>query len=170
MKKFLLALMSVFLVSCQSAGSGEFEIKEQVYFEPLKETDFVITDALTENDSALEFMKDAENIYRLSIILTVSPAANNKEQFSVSINNNEIDKVLTEYTYSVPEDLWLSDIRSDQLTNRATSQTVNYILILDEEQKETIITQLKETPILIKIVGDESGLKEIAYALTDFDN
>lgn len=167
MKKFLLALMSVFLVSCQTAGSGEFEITDQVYFEPLKETDFVINDYITENDSALDFMKDSENTYRLSIILYVDAALENKEQFSVNVINNELNKVLDKYVYPFTEGLMLSDIQSN---TSKTNYTFNYILILDEAQKEEVITLLKETPILIKTVGDKSGLKERVYALTDFDN
>lgn len=167
MKKFLLALMSVFLVSCQTAGSGEFEITDQVYFEPLKETDFVINDYITENDSALDFMKDSENTYRLSIILYVDAALENKEQFSVNVINNELNKVLDKYVYPFTEGLMLSDIQSN---TSKTNYTFNYILILDEAQKDEVITLLKETPILIKTVGDKSGLKERVYALTDFDN
>lgn len=167
MKKFLLALMSVFLVSCQTAGSGEFEITDQVYFEPLKESDFVINDYITENDSALDFMKDSENTYRLSIILYVDAALENKEQFSVNVINNELNKVLDKYVYPFTEGLMLSDIQSN---TSKTNYTFNYILILDEAQKEEVITLLKETPILIKTVGDKSGLKERVYALTDFDN
>lgn len=167
MKKFLLAFMSVFLVSCQTAGSGEFEITDQVYFEPLKESDFVINDYITENDSALDFMKDSENTYRLSIILYVDAALENKEQFSVNVINNELNKVLDKYVYPFTEGLMLSDIQSN---TSKTNYTFNYILILDEAQKEEVITLLKETPILIKTVGDKSGLKERVYALTDFDN
>lgn len=167
MKKFLLALMSVFLVSCQSAGSGEFEITDQVYFEPLKESDFIIDDYLVANESALDFMKDSENNYRLSIILYVDAALENKEQFSVNVINNELNKVLDKYVYPFTEGLMLSDIQSN---TSKTNYTFNYILILDEAQKEEVITLLKETPILIKTVGDKSGLKEIVYALTDFDN
>lgn len=167
MKKFLLALMSVFLVSCQTAGSGEFEITDQVYFEPLKESDFVINDYITNNDSALDFMKDSENTYRLSIILYVDAALENKEQFSVNVINNELNKVLDKYVYPFTEGLMLSDIQSN---TSKTNYTFNYILILDEAQKDEVITLLKETPILIKTVGDKSGLKERVYALTDFDN
>lgn len=170
MKKFLLAIMTVFLVSCQSAGSGEFEITDQVYFEPLKESDFVIDDNLAENESALDFLKETDNVYRLSIVISVSSSKNNKEQFSVRIDNDEMNKIINKYVYPVTEDLWLSDIRSNKLTGNASSHIDNYILMLNEEQKEEVISQLKETPILIKIVGDESGVKEIAYSLTDFDN
>lgn len=138
-----------------------------MYFEPLKEIDFVITDALAENDSALDFMKDPDNIYRLSIILYVDAALENKEQFSVNVINNELNKVLDKYVYPFTEGLMLSDIQSN---TSKTNYTFNYILILDEAQTEEVITLLKETPIQIKIVGDKSGLKEIAYALTDFDN
>lgn len=169
MKKFLLALMTVFLVSCQS-DIGEFAITDQVYFEPLTETDFVITDTLAENDSALDFMKDSDNIYRLSIMIYVTSAAKNKENFSIKVINDELNKVIDKYVYPFTEGLMFSDIQSNKLTGNASSYTFNYILTLDEAQKEEVITMLKETPIIIKIIGDESGLKEIAYALTDFDN
>lgn len=166
MKKFLLALLMVFLVACQS-GIGEFEISDQVYFEPLKENDFVINDYITDNDSALDFMKDSENTYRLSILLYVDAALENKEQFSVNVINDELNKVLDKYVYPFTEGLMLSDIQSN---TSKTNYTFNYILILDETQKEEVITLIKETPLRIKTVGDKSGLKEIAYALTDFDN
>lgn len=169
MKKFLLIIMTMFLVSCQAAGSGEFEIIDQVYFEPLKENDFMINDYLSENESALDFLEETEDIYRLTITFTVSASKNNKEQFSVNIMDNAISEIVNEYVYPIAEELLLTEIKPE-LTANTASYTYNYILSLDEVQKEEVITLLKETSIQIKIVGDESGLKEIAYALTDFDN
>lgn len=165
MKKIILLCLGIFLFGC--TAKPEFEVSDEVHFHPLTKYDYVMDEYLLEHPETLNFLETEENLYRLSVYLCVNAEGNNDYRVK-TVDFSTLDDYLNDYLYEPPSELvttFLCDLPS------AANQSISgadYILILEDNEKETLIEGLKEITFIIDIVDGEHGLTAKQISLSNF--
>lgn len=165
MKKIILLCLGIFLFGC--TAKPEFEVSDEVHFHPLTELDYVVNEFLIEHPETLNFLETEENLYRLSVYLCVNAGGNNDYRVK-TIDFSMLDDYLKEYLYETPSELettFLCDLPS---SGNQSISGADYILILEDNEKETLIEGLKEITFIIDIVDGEHGLTAKQISLSNF--
>ena len=106
-------------------------------------------------------------MYRLSVYLCVNAGGNNDYRVK-TVDFSTLDDYLNDYLYEPPSELVTTFLFDLPSSGNQSSESTDYILILEDNEKETLIEGLKEITFIIDIVDGEHGLTAKQISLSNF--